>query len=358
MCKVYNQIGCRTQIISHLRYHGLNEYQTPEELLDFRKNHKSVGQQILSNHRVLIEKERKTLEYEVPELEAAVQSTKKETENQLLAEIEELKNQLDGLSVEASNIFRSVIGNLKKINLKFKIRKSESDFDSKVEGSIWRLVEDHRVKNERKEFILSNFEDAVRQSSSSEMQEHNRKMEVINLIKNEIYGALGEQQVEAELKNLSDEYILINDFSCRFDPAIYNRQENDHIQSIQIDHLLIAPSGIFLIETKNWSERSLNNLNFHSPVRQVKRANFALFVMLHAGTSGGSHIFRKHPWGNKKIPIRNLVVFTNHKPTEQFDFVSILALKDLRNHIQRYKPYFSDVETRAMAGHLLALNVC
>jgi len=357
MCKIYNQIGCRTQIRSHLRYYGLNEHQTPEELLEFQENHKSISRQIFSNHQALIEKEKKVLEYEVRELEAAVQIAKAKIEDQLLAEIEQLKNQLNALSANNSNIFQSLFNGIKKINLKFKIRKSELHFDSKVGSSISYLVENYKIKHERKEFIYSNFEDAIGQSSLLEMQEHNRKKEVIDRIKNEIFGALGEQQVESELSNLPDEYILINDFNHRFDPPIYNRQENDHIQSIQIDHLLIAPCGIFLIETKNWSERSLNNLNFHSPVRQVKRANFALFIMLHAGTSRSSFIFRHHPWGNKKIPIRNLVVFTNHKPAEQFDFVSILALKDLRNHIQRYKPCFSDVETRAMAGHLLALNV-
>lgn len=357
MCKVYNQTGCRTQIRSHLRYHRLNEHQTPEELLDFQQSYKSIAQQIFSNHKTLIEKEKKVLEYEIPELEAAVQKEKKEIEEQLSVEIEELKNKLDSLSANNLNLIQSLISNVKKASLKLKIRTRELNFDSKVEGSIKHLVEHHRVKNERNQFILSNFEDAVRQSSLIEMQEHNRRKEVIDLIKNEIYGALGEQQVEKELEKLSDEYILINDFSRRFDPPIYNRQEDDHIQSIQIDHLLIAPSGIFLIETKNWSEQSLSNLNFHSPVHQVKRANFALFILLHAGTSGNKHIFRQHSWGDKKIPIRNLVVFINHKPTEQFDFVSILTVNQLRAHILRFKPCFSDVETRAMAGHLLALNV-
>ncbi|MBK7290418.1 MAG: NERD domain-containing protein [Chitinophagaceae bacterium] len=86
------------------------------------------------------------------------------------------------------------------------------------------------------------------------MTELENKQRVIDEVKNSIYGALGEHKVVKELENLSDENILINDFALTFHPAIYNRQENDYIKSIQIDHLLVTPSGIFIIETKNWSE--------------------------------------------------------------------------------------------------------
>src|SRR5690606_20229828 len=103
---------------------------------------------------------------------------------------------------------------------------------------------------------------------------------IVDGLNSYIYGALGEQKVVNTLENLSDEYFLINDFEVFLSPGIFHKQENDFIKSVQIDHILIGPSGVFLIETKNWSEKSLANLSLRSPVKQIKRTNFLLFKLL------------------------------------------------------------------------------
>ncbi|WP_365297818.1 nuclease-related domain-containing protein [uncultured Mucilaginibacter sp.] len=61
---------------------------------------------------------------------------------------------------------------------------------------------------------------------------------------------------------------------------MYNRKEEDFIKYIQIYNILLSPAGIFLIETKNWSQNSLNDTNLFSPVRQIKRTNFALYKII------------------------------------------------------------------------------
>ena len=139
--------------------------------------------------------------------------------------------------------------------------------------SIGRLLDNYQIKNNRYQFLTSNFNEAVRESAQYPLSELERKKAVIDDLNNFIYGALGEQKVVKTLETLSDEYFLINDFTVSFSPAIYNRQENDYIKSVQIDHILVAPSGVFLIETKNWSEKSLENLSLRSPVEQIKRSS-------------------------------------------------------------------------------------
>ena len=54
-----------------------------------------------------------------------------------------------------------------------------------------------------------------------ELIELKRKKFVINEINNSIYGALGEQKVVKELEKLSDDFILINDFTYSFHPPIF-----------------------------------------------------------------------------------------------------------------------------------------
>jgi hypothetical protein len=200
------------------------------------------------------------------------------------------------------------------------------------------------------------YSDAVNESCLTEINELENKQRIIDEVKNSIYGALGEHKVVKELENLSDENVLINDFALSFHPAIYNRQENDYIKSIQIDHLLVTPSGIFLIETKNWSEKSLASLDLRSPVQQIKRTNFALFKMLTEDISSERVKLKQHHWGDRKIPIRNLIVLTNSKPNEEFQYVKVLTVNELLGYIKYFKPLFTSEETQAIANYLLNLN--
>jgi hypothetical protein len=222
--------------------------------------------------------------------------------------------------------------------------------------SINNLVSIRQVKDRRFQFITLQFNNAVEQSSLKDLSELERKKSVIDKLNSFIYGALGEQKVVKTLEALSDEYFLINDFAVSFSPAIYNRQENDYIKSIQIDHLLVAPSGIFLIETKNWSEKSLENLSLRSPVQQIKRTSYVLFKLLNNEMSNLHVRLDKHHWGDKKISIKNLIVLTNTKPKEEFQYVKILTLKELLGYINYFKPTFSSIETQRIADFLLKVN--
>ncbi|MDQ6469538.1 nuclease-related domain-containing protein [Flavobacterium sp. LHD-80] len=168
-----------------------------------------------------------------------------------------------------------------------------------------------------------------------------------------IYGALGEQKVEKTLRILSDDFILINDFCCSFSPPIRNKANNDSIHSIQIDHLLISTAGIFLIETKNWSDKSINNLDLRSPVEQILRSNFALYKLLSEKKTKRNWNFARQHWGDRKIPIKNIIVFTNNKPVEEFQFAKILTLTELIPYIKYFKGSFTSDEMEIIAEFLL-----
>jgi hypothetical protein len=208
-------------------------------------------------------------------------------------------------------------------------------------------------KKQRYQYLDTHFARAVSEDCSHQLQRHEIKKKVIDEINTSIYGALGEQKVVKELGNLSDEYFLINDFSLSFPTPIYNRHDNDYIRSIQIDHILVSPAGIFVIETKNWSEQSLNNLNLRSPVQQIKRSNYALFAMLNKEVSNAKLTLRNHHWGSRKIPIRNVIVLTNVKPNEEFQHTKILTLNELLRYVKYFKPTFSGKETLEITNYLL-----
>ena len=59
-------------------------------------------------------------------------------------------------------------------------------------------------------------------------------------------------------------------------------------------------------------------MSLRSPVEQIKRTSFALFYLLNNEKSNYYLRLDRHHWGDKKIPIKNLIVLTNIKPKEDF----------------------------------------
>jgi hypothetical protein len=168
-----------------------------------------------------------------------------------------------------------------------------------------------------------------------------------------VYGAIGETNVINELKKLPKTYHVVNDFRDDFYPPIYNRAEDDRICSIQVDHLVVGPSGIFIIETKYWSNKSISNDMLFSPVKQVRRAGFALFVLLNDAIKSG-HIMRLvNHWGERKISPKQIVASVNSTPHEEFQYVKVLGIEKLNSYITYGKQEFTTEEIQDIVGYLL-----
>lgn len=325
--------------------------------MDFQSSYPLVRQQLILHHENLIEQEKTNLDTHLQQLDNAIQAQRQQSEKRLTDEIDNLKQQLSTLASSAStNFFWKLTDGLKQWRCKKKIKRKEYNFDNEVNMEISSLVNEYQEKNNRYQFISSQVEEAVRQSVQHPLSELERKKAKIDELNSFIYGALGEQKVVKTLETLPDDYFLINDFAVSFSSAIYNRQDNDYIKSVQIDHILVAPSGVFLIETKNWSEKSLESLSLRSPVQQIKRTNFVLFKLLNSGIGIYQLHLDRHHWGDKKVAIRNLIVLTNTKPKEEFQHVKILTLNELINYVSYFKPIFSNDETQRIAEFLLIVN--
>ena len=355
MCKVYHVIGCLTAIKSHLQVHQVNDFRSVQELIRFKQHYASFRQNIIDAHKLLIEQEKKTLDEAIVQLNDAIINTQRNVEQKFQQELEQLQQERSNLP-DPSNVLLVYVYYFKKTVLWIKIQYVALVFKHKITSSVVEFSAMLSPKKIRYDYIVSSFADAVIESSLFELKELERKNEIIDELKPIIYGALGEQKVVKELENLSDDYILINDFTFTFDPPLYNNKEKHIIKSIQIDHLLVTPSGIFLIETKNWSEKSLQDSSLRSPVQQIQRTSFALYHLLSRKKNTSHLILNKHHWGEKKIPVKNVIVLINHKPNETFNFIKILTLNELLRYVTYFEPCFSNIEVATIAEYLLHLT--
>jgi len=356
MCRTYNKIGSLTTLKLHLEQNNVYDFKSLKEVIDFQKSYTILRQQLIFHHENLIEEEKNMLNIDLPNLDIAIETQRQVSVEIWTNKINKLKQQLNiSRSNASTNFFQKLASDLRHWNYKRKIKREENNFEREVNRSISKLVNDYQVKSDRYQFISSNFNEAVKLSAQYSLSELERKKATVDELNNYIYGALGEQKVVKAIENLSDDYFLINDIDVSFSPAIYNRNENDYIKSVQIDHILVGPSGIFLIETKNWSEKSLENYSLRSPIEQVKRTSFALFYLLNNEKSNYHLSLDGHHWGDKKIPIKNLIVMTNTKPKEEFQYVKILTDKELLSYVNYFKPIFSYTETKRIADMILRI---
>lgn len=357
MCRTYNMIGSLATLKLKLEENNVHDFKSLKEVMDFQSSYSTTRKQLISTHEKLIEEEKNLLNTDLQNLEITIETEKQEVKKRLTVDIDNLKQQINvAINVEATNLFPRLKKTFINWNNERRLQSKEKNFDTEVINSVANLVEIQQVKSKRFDFITTQFKNAVEESAKNDLTEIDRKKSVIDESNNYIYGALGEQKVVKTLEALSDDYYLINDFDIIFYDAIYNKRDNEYIKSVQIDHILVGPSGIFIIETKNWSEKSIKNLNLRSPVDQIRRASFILFKFLN-NDIGNFHLnLGKHHWGDKKISIKNVIVLINTRPQGEFQYVKVVTLNELLSYVSYFKPVFSKDETERIADFLLKIN--
>lgn len=347
MCIIYNTIGALSHIDSHLANNNIDDFNSISELINFEQEYPFLKEQIISKHTLFVQKEKQELEEDIQKLTEKTLINKFESSQKLEQKLQTLNSNVEMLFLPNST-FTTILKDL-VLNIIVWVKIWSVPIITRVQlfSSTRQLNKLLLQKNIRYTKISSNFEEAVNNSASSELQHLSKKTSIIKELNSYIYGAVGEQKVEGELSKLSDDYILINDFTCSFHPSIFNSKSKEYIKTVQIDHILVSPSGVFLIETKNWSEKSLKNTDFRSPVQQVLRANYALYKILERNN------LKSHHWGKLKIPIINIITFIHHKPMEEFQFVKILSLDELVKYMTYFPPCFSKEDVQNIANYLL-----
>lgn len=351
--KVYNTVGSLTYIKERLAWNKINDFHSVNELLSFLDNYAAIREKIISEQKELTKEERNNLAIEIAKLDEEIATQNNLLRQRLTDRIENLKQHIDNLVQSEKSYIQEITYSFRAVYNMLKVQWLKLSFERTIKKALIEQVNIVDDKRKRLQYLDSNLEKVAEERCGVALQELDRKKKVIDQIKTFIYGAKGEQMVVNALAPLSDDYTLINDFTYTFNNGLKSKKDRLYIKSIQIDHLLISTAGIFIIETKNWSSDSLENSSLRSPVEQVKRAQVALS---HLVTPMANLRFSKHHWGDRKIPIRNLVVLINQKPREEFDHVEILTLNELCNYVTHFKPTLSTEETLIITQFLKSIR--
>lgn len=333
---------------------GISRFNSVGEINRFLENYESERTQLSDSIETQFVEETKEMLASLPRLEREFLEQKGLIKKEIQEEIDRTEQALQEVRKKRKESFLYRVFSFGKARaLTFRKSRLESTLESVLgrrmrakENELARLKKDLKHRAENKDRILS-------ERRRKPLNELSRIKAVVDGLRTVIIGAIGENAVVNELRELPDDCYLINDFHIRFDPPIFNKKENDRIFSVQIDHLLITRAGIFLLETKNWSQSSVDSLDLRSPVEQIKRCSFAVFVMLNSDSKHNDLRLETHHWGAKKIPIRSLIVMTGAKPREQFRHVKVISLKDLTAYVRYFDNVFTAEETSSIFNSLV-----
>ncbi|MGB5499126.1 MAG: nuclease-related domain-containing protein [Maribacter sp.] len=353
MTLVYGQLESLKKLRETLDQKRISRFNTIGQLNKFIKNYEREKEELFFKIKQEFELELDTMQTEAFTLQQNYDTLKTNTETRLKESISKLKKKCETLRSNPAKNAVLELGNWYLLQIllgkRFILEKSYYSI-------IW--LQTLRAKKHLKELLkkvnahTSNSQSILSARFAAAFEKLEYTKSVVTDINPLIGGAIGEHLVAKELEKLSETDVLFNDFSLSFNPPIYNKNDHDRISSIQIDHLLVTRAGIFIIETKNWSKESLERLDLRSPIKQIQRTSYALFVVLNSKKAVGSRILKQHHWGNKELPIRNVIAMINHKPKEKFKYVAIKKLKELNRYIKYYEPIFDESEVRSIAEHL------
>ena len=348
MARIFGTIESLKSLKSELENKGVTRFNSVGEINHFLSNYNSEKLIILNDASYKLE-----IEYSetCTNLEKRIHKKTKiinlETEK-IDNKISNLQTKIDLIhSNKGHNFFKKL---LSSVYLYFLSNQSNQFVKNKTK-LISSSVKEISKNIENDELFIKEYEnnkqDLIKKRAKLKIEKLEYTRKVLENSKNLISGAIGENLVVKEIKKLSDDYVLINDFNLNFSPPVFYKKYNQRINSIQIDHLLISKAGIFIIETKNWSKSSVNSLSLRSPIEQIERSNFALYIYISENLT-----LNEHHWGEQKIPIRNVIVMIKNKPEAKFKYVKVKLLRELNDYIKYFDPVLSEKQLNKIINHL------
>ena len=350
MAQIFRQIESTKTLRKELDYRRISIFNSIREIEDFKRNYESIKVEILAQAQISIQKEIAQKSTELEKLELELKAAVRNEEEKVKSAIHRLDVKITELTerLNKQTFLRRLFLTISRWQQNSKLHQLRNNSD-RIIFKRTSLIQ-RKVKNlhSHVDFLNTNTEKIISERCENDLSELNRTKQAISDLRTIIAGAKGEYAVEQELKKLPDNFYVINDYRLNFTRPIINKKNGDKIFSIQIDHLVVSPGGIFLLETKNWSNRSIRSLNLRSPIDQIQRSSYALFVFINNNISLNSH-----HWGSKQISLKSVLVMVGATTNQKFQFVKIKELKALNRYLKYFEPIYTDQETKWLAQTLL-----
>jgi hypothetical protein len=353
MAQIHGQIESLKKLKYELKTHGINRFNSIKEINDFLDNFQYEKETINNAQKEILINEVKGLALTIKENLNKCEIVKNKKLTEIEVRIDTIRINIDNLTARVN---KSLVH---KIFCGYRLKKQKrlleyySSNEPEIISNATKNIQE-TIKNDEKKlkYCNENSELIIDERSLPEIRKLHQLKKTIEDLHSLIAGAIGENLVVKEIEKLPNDYILINDYNLKFNPPIYKKNTKDRIFSVQIDHLLISRSGIYILETKNWSRKSVEALDLRSPVEQITRTSYAIFRLV----NNAKISLTEHHWGDKQIPVKNIIVMINEKPKEDFKYAKVKSVKELNKYLTYFEPIFTEKEVESIAKYLIKIQ--
>ena len=353
MAKIYGQIDSLKQLLSILNSNGIYFLKSLEDIKTFRQEYNNNYLKLVEEVKIEYELELSNAKIELETLQADYLTKIKNRERELIIERDNIQYAIKLIPEGQIGIFCKIKNEFKRIRLEKRKRILTNQFEGELKKPYLSLEKTIRIADEKIKYLENNKDSIASKRISQKTMMIRSAKNILEEYNTLFIGAIGEQKAVDELAKLPDSYHIINNFKLNFNKPIFNRKTGETILSVQADHIVVGPTGVFLVETKNWSQESIKNENLYSPVDQIKRSSYALFIYLNNAVNKRVLSLARENWGNKKVSIRNIILMIRGKPNKEFQFVKLLNLSEICSYITYFNKMYDDEEVQNIVEYLM-----
>lgn len=313
---VIGQSGSEDYLKNRLLRKGLDGFNSFKDIQYFKSNFSKILKSSTVEERQKLNKIIVSLKHDEYNLRKRLEEKKLDLQQSLLKEKTEL------------------IENPLSSKGKRRIKKIDKTIEKKLDKPFKKDIK--QIKKMEKEHILR--EKNLDKTIEKKVNQLHKAQDIIQKNQPFFAGAIGETAVIKELRKLPETYYILNEVLLRFSRSIRWRKYREYVKSCKIDHVIVGPTGIFLIETKNWSPQTMQTARF-TPHKQIDRAGYIFFI----------HMMDRF---GIKFPVYKIVATYRQLPQIPYDYVSQLTIRELVDYILLRKGRLNSSDILAIVSWL------
>lgn len=344
MAIIHGRSDAEWSLLELAREYGF-DFQSIQEIDNAKKELEATLPKQEEETRKDIEREIRELETKSNEIKEAIEGKSKDILEDIKHEMENLKSEINALNIELDreNLFSFLISIAKRFISSIKrwrkrrrynyLRNPEKEIGKRLKPEYQELNEAERMQN----YLRQNTQEEI----DRRLKPLKDKIERINeIVKSKEYkGAQGEVKVISQLEKLPDEFHVFNDLYLKSEEWIKFNEKP--LNTAQIDHLVVGPTGVYVIETKNWSEEFVHETfegAGYTPYDQIERASYLVYRKLNHMRYGNTLEKAYHRLASKEIKVRSIIAVCGSKlPLGDRSSVAVLFPERIPGYIQNSK---------------------
>lgn len=346
MATIHGQAGSVTSLLLLLQGTSYTFTLLDDVLIfqrDYQKNLDALkvkSKTELSDSITQLEKDfrQKTEEYELK---------MKEKRESLQAEQQKLEKELPALKQEQENFFLNLFNKVKYYFASSRKKTLDEHLESEAQRAYQYLedeIQDIKARLDDEKAHPDLWLEKLIQKNTADLQWVQKTISENTRL---LIDAQAELKAVETLKTLPESYMVINDYTRKFYKPFHNKQTDEWITAVHIDHIVIGPAGLFLIDT------CTQVADFVEPAKQLNQFNFVLTSMLNqAGAQGDLPALRVNG-----VPIiiapKNLLLLDGNTPSSEFPNVIVQTINEVVAALSSGKEIFNKDQVDGLTTFLL-----